>query len=149
MVFGHIGREMTDEEVDDVLRSAGHGLLSLANQSIAYGIPMSYGYETDSRTFVMEFLFQTESKKRTFLVETTEASMCVYQWEDRSDWHSVIASGPMYRVDDDERIQEMATVLGEQCSDIAPWWLRFSSTRDRERAWYELDATSLAGYCGD
>jgi hypothetical protein len=149
MVFGQIGREMTDEEVEDVLCSAGHGLLSLANQSTAYGIPMSYGYETDSATFVMEFLFQPGSRKRTFLFETTEASMCVYRWEDRSDWYSVIASGPMYRVDDEERIREMATVLGEQSSDIAPWWLRFSSTRDRERAWCELDATSVVGICAD
>lgn len=149
MVFGHIGREMTDEEVDDALVAAGHGLLSLAHEDVAYGIPMSYGYETDTQTFVMEFLFQAESKKRTFLAETAEASMCVYRWEDRSDWYSVIANGSLNRIDDNARIQEMASVLGEQCSDIAPWWLRFSDSRERSRAWYVLDATSVVGYCAD
>ena len=149
MVFGHIGRQMAAAEIEEFLRSAGHGLLSLARDDVAYGIPMSYAYERETQTFVMEFLFQTESKKRRFIVGTEEASLCVYDWEGRDDWQSVIAGGPLERVEDDGRIRDMASLLAQQCSDVAPWWLRFSDNRQRDHAWYVLRAMSLEGYCAD
>ncbi len=149
MSFAQVSREMSRDEIDEFLRSQGQGLLSLASHNRAYCIPIVYGYDPDAALFTMELLFQQQSKKRAFLAETEEASLCVYDWNRQNEWQSVIASGPLERVEDSERITEMMALLSGNTDDIVPWSLRSPLSELEGRSWYALDSQSLTGYCAD
>lgn len=148
-MIGQTTREMSREEIDAFLDAQGHGLLSLASQNRGYGIPIVYGYDPDTDLFGMEFLFQTESKKRTFLNESEEASLCVYEWHRQDDWQSVIATGELERIEDPERIAELMALLGSNPADVVPWSVRSPLSELDDRAWYVLDPESLVGHRAD
>lgn len=95
------GIEMSTDEAEDVLRRQGFGVLSLARDSEAYGIPISFGYDGENLYFVL-LRPGEESKKEAFLRETETASFLVYDVAGKHDWQSVIATGRVEPVDDDE-----------------------------------------------
>jgi nitroimidazol reductase NimA-like FMN-containing flavoprotein (pyridoxamine 5'-phosphate oxidase superfamily) len=95
------GIEMSADESDAVLRENGFGVLSLARDSDAYGIPISFGYDGDNLYFVL-LRPGEESKKETFIRETETASFLVYDVGGKHDWRSVIVGGRVEQVDDDE-----------------------------------------------
>lgn len=145
-MIGQTTREMSREEIDAFLDAQGHGLLSLASGNRAYGIPMVYGYDSETALFAMELLCQQESKKRTFLHENEEASLCVYEWNRQDDWRSVVATGPLERVEDSERIAELMALLGGNTADVVPWSVRSPLSELDDRLWYCLDPQSLTGH---
>lgn len=149
MALDRISREMSQEAIDEFLNSRGHGLLSLASQDRAYGIPIVYGYDPEGELFSMEFLFQEESKKQTFLTENEEASLCVYDWESMDSWQSVVATGELVHITDEERIAELMSLLAADNTDVAPWSLRSPLSDLQARAWYLLDPNTLNGYRAD
>ncbi|MGM0592659.1 MAG: pyridoxamine 5'-phosphate oxidase family protein [Halobacteriota archaeon] len=95
------GIEMSDVDADELLQTKGFGVLSLAADGEAYGIPVSFGYDGERLFFV--FLRPAEtSKKERFVDETERASFLVYDVTSAHDWRSVVVSGPIRRLDDDE-----------------------------------------------
>ena len=89
-------RGMSDSELTEQLASTNTGVLSLADDGDAYGIPLAHHYEDDHLYFRLGI---TEgSKKQRFIEETTTATYVVYgdtgaggSWEPDS-W-SIIATG--------------------------------------------------------
>lgn len=95
------GIVMSDDEIDAMLRAKGFGVLSLARDSEAYGVPISFGYDGENRYFVL-LRPGEESTKEAFIRETDTASFLVYDVDGKHDWRSVIVSGRVEPVDDDE-----------------------------------------------
>jgi nitroimidazol reductase NimA-like FMN-containing flavoprotein (pyridoxamine 5'-phosphate oxidase superfamily) len=95
------GIEMSTDEAETVLRQQGFGVLSLARGGDAYGIPISFGYDGENLYFVL-LRPGEESKKEAFIRETETASFLVYDVTDKHDWRSVVVTGRVEPVDDDE-----------------------------------------------
>lgn len=94
------GNPMTDEEVETFLRDHGVGVLALADEGRAYGVPISFGYDGDRLFFV--FLRGETSRKETFAEATTQATLTTFEVGDRHKWESVVVTGTIREVDDDE-----------------------------------------------
>lgn len=95
------GSEMTTAEIDRFLTERGYGTLSLSSGGRAYSVPISFGYDGD-RLFMELLTFGERSKKLEYLEGTEEASLVAMEVNGRSDWRSVVVTGPTEEVDEDE-----------------------------------------------
>ncbi|MFW6435671.1 MAG: pyridoxamine 5'-phosphate oxidase family protein, partial [Halovenus sp.] len=127
----------------------GHGFLSLADQNEAYGIPIVYGYDPEEELFTTELLFEEPSRKGEFLSASEEVTLCVYEWEDLTEWRSVIASGELERVEDRGRISDLMALLAENPADVVPWSYRSPLSDLDDRVWYVLHPDSLTGFSAE
>jgi nitroimidazol reductase NimA-like FMN-containing flavoprotein (pyridoxamine 5'-phosphate oxidase superfamily) len=91
---------MADEEVDVVLERAGVGVLSLARDAEAYGVPVSFGFDGADRVYFVFVGFGPGSRKEAFAEATRRASFAVYEVSDVDDWRSVLVEGPIERTTD-------------------------------------------------
>ncbi|ELZ29841.1 flavin-nucleotide-binding protein [Halogeometricum pallidum JCM 14848] len=91
---------MDEEEVDAFLQRHGIGVLSLADEGDAYGVPISFGYDGERLYFV--FLRGETSQKEAFAETTTRATLTAFDVAGRHEWESVIVAGRLNVVDGDE-----------------------------------------------
>ncbi|SDK03714.1 Nitroimidazol reductase NimA, pyridoxamine 5'-phosphate oxidase superfamily [Halovenus aranensis] len=105
------GIEMTETEIEQFLTEQGHGILALADDADAYGVPISFGYDGEwLYTSLLEF--GDESQKLAYLDETDTACLTTYQVSTRFDWKSVVVRGTVRQVNEDD-IEYMDDVLDE------------------------------------
>jgi nitroimidazol reductase NimA-like FMN-containing flavoprotein (pyridoxamine 5'-phosphate oxidase superfamily) len=83
---------MTDAEIDAVLERHETGVLSLARGDEPYAVPISYGYDDDSRRFCMRLVATPGSDRREFLSGSPRSRFVVYE-EGETTYRSVIATG--------------------------------------------------------
>lgn len=101
--FGEIeGIGMDDAETETFLRERGIGVLSLASDAEAYGVPISFGYDGDDRLYFVFLRVGERSRKEEFAETTERASLTAYDVESKHVWRSVIARGRIRQVADDE-----------------------------------------------
>ncbi|KAB1186716.1 MULTISPECIES: pyridoxamine 5'-phosphate oxidase family protein [Haloferax] len=94
---------MSDEEVDNLLREQGVGVLSLADDGVAYGIPISFGYDAELGRLYFIFLRPGElSRKEDFAERTVRASFAVWDSPSRYEWKSVVVDGELLPIADEE-----------------------------------------------
>lgn len=92
--------EMAPEEIDEFLGSHETGVLSLAKEEQPYAIPISYGYDVESRRFYFRLVSRPNSEKRTFLDSTPQARIVIYDaTEDETVYWSVVAIGTLEEID--------------------------------------------------
>jgi nitroimidazol reductase NimA-like FMN-containing flavoprotein (pyridoxamine 5'-phosphate oxidase superfamily) len=103
------GSEMTPAEVDELLTERGYGTLSLSAGGRAYSVPISFGYDGD-RVFMELLTFGEHSRKLEYLEGTDEACLVAMEVEGQSDWRSVVVTGPIEEVDEDEAAYHEAVV---------------------------------------
>ncbi len=134
------GIEMDEEAAEELLRREGVGVLSLADDSLAYCVPVSFGYADRSIYFV--FLQPSEdSEKIAFADATREASFLAFIRPSRHNWQSVIARGPIHRLDEGEWDE-----LVEAMADNAWFPSLFAETEPmQDLLGYELRVDSLTG----
>lgn len=105
------GIEMSPQEVDQFLYEQGHGILSLADDADAYGIPISFGYDGD--VLYMSLLqFGEGSEKLGYLEETDTACLTTYHVSTRFDWKSVVVRGEFREVSGSE-VEDLENTLDE------------------------------------
>lgn len=96
------GIEMDREAVDAFLREQGRGILSLTDGHEAYGVPVSFGYDGEASCYFVFLRVGERSKKEQFAEQTDRASLALYDVTSKHVWTSVIASGPLRQITDDE-----------------------------------------------
>ncbi|TYL36530.1 hypothetical protein CV102_22170 [Natronococcus pandeyae] len=134
---------MTDDELEAFLYGRGTGVLSLSQGGHSYGIPVSYGYDSDHGRFVLDLGFGPESKKRSFLETTERSCLTVYEWTAPTDWRSVVATGELDELSDgidhdlEELYYEYAKDVEISVFDHPP--------EEVELQWYTLEIDELTG----
>jgi uncharacterized protein len=96
------GIEMDDQGIDTFLREQGVGILSLTDGREAYGVPISFGYDDKDSCYFVFLRAGEQSKKEQFAEKTERASLTVSDVTSKHVWTSVIASGPLRTVGDNE-----------------------------------------------
>lgn len=96
------GIHMSPAEVTEFLYEQGVGTLSLARDRTAYAVPVSFAFDGTDRLFFELIKFGHGSKKLDFADETEIACFVTFNIESPLRWRSVIATGPLDRVGDDE-----------------------------------------------
>lgn len=95
------GLEMNDQEINRTLEELGHGILALARDGDAYAVPVSFGFD-GGRIFLYLIRFGDDSKKIDYSKRTNRACLTTYHTESRFDWKSVIVTGTLHEVADDD-----------------------------------------------
>ncbi|MFB6092752.1 MAG: pyridoxamine 5'-phosphate oxidase family protein [Haloquadratum sp.] len=105
------GGRMTDAEIDAYLQEQGSGILALADDSRAYAVPISFGYETGRAVFAY-WQFGAESEKLAYSEATDRACLAAYDINSQFDWRSVLAFGPIEELPPD-RWSEIGELMDE------------------------------------
>jgi len=113
--------EMTDAEVDAFLSRHETGVLSLARDETPYAIPISYGFDEESRDAFLRLVSTPDSEKREFLASNPQARVVVYE-EDGDTYQSVVGVGTLRRVDLDELTPETISQYGDTRRPLFEIW---------------------------
>jgi hypothetical protein len=135
------GTEMDRAGIDAFLAEQGVGVLSLADGDEAYGVPVSFGYDGEATLYFVFLRLGEHSRKEAFAERTDRASLVAYEAPGKHEWRSVIASGPIRRIDDDEWDALRAAI-----EDTAWYPSLFSEAEPmRDIAGWKLEVESVTG----
>lgn len=98
--------EMTDAEIENAIKSARVGLLSLAREDRAYAFPLFF--EHQEGTF---YWHSHPGEKERYIHDTEEACLTLVQGSNKDDWKSVIAFGEPEAVWDNVEMDEVQRIL--------------------------------------
>ncbi|WP_265110185.1 pyridoxamine 5'-phosphate oxidase family protein [Halosolutus halophilus] len=134
--------DMTDAEIDEFLGHRETGVLSLARDNEPYAIPISYGYDEESRVFYMRLVSTPESEKREFLASTPQSRLVVYD-EAESTYRSVIAKGTLESIDPNDLTPGQIAQYGDAKRPLFEIWAEGKDALSIEL--YRLDPETLDG----
>lgn len=134
--------EMSAAEVDAFLSRHETGVLSLAHDETPYAIPISYGFDEESRDVFLRLVSTPNSEKREFLASDPQARLVVYE-EDGEEYGSVVGVGTLHRVELDALTPETIAQYGETRRPLFEIWADGKSDLDIDL--YRFDAERLTG----
>jgi nitroimidazol reductase NimA-like FMN-containing flavoprotein (pyridoxamine 5'-phosphate oxidase superfamily) len=134
--------EMSREETDALLGRHETGVLSLARDDAPYAIPISYGYDAETRTVYLRLVSTPDSEKRAFLSSEPDARIVVYE-EAEPQYRSAVVTGTLREVSTDEMTVERIEQFGDAKRPLFEIW--GDSKADLRIQLYELDADSVSG----
>lgn len=94
--------QMEQEEVKQFLREQGVGVLALSDRDVPYVLPLSFGYDGESRLYFTYLLFGAQSKKEDLSERVERARFLVYSAASMHEWRSVLLTGELEGVPDEE-----------------------------------------------
>lgn len=97
-----LGVEMEDTVIDEVLTERGVGVLSMADEGVPYGVPLSFGYDREDTLYFVFLGATTELRKETYAERADVASFTTFDISPDGAWRSVIVAGPLNRIEIDE-----------------------------------------------
>jgi len=136
--------EMDPAEIDSFLSGHETGVLSLARDGSPYSIPISYGYDADSRTFYLRLVSTPHSDKREFLGSSPEARLVVYDGDDEGTvYESVVATGALEAIDPSDLSIEQIEQYGDARQPLFEIWGEGRDELDIKL--YEFEPAELSG----
>ncbi|WP_338740805.1 pyridoxamine 5'-phosphate oxidase family protein [Haloplanus salilacus] len=105
-------RRLDRDEIDEVLVRNGIGLLAMVDDGRPYAVPMSFGYDADRMVFPMQWGGGRQSRKSRIIESNPNVCLTVYEQgdDDEAIWRSVVITGELYEIADDEREQAYASL---------------------------------------
>ncbi|ELZ74978.1 pyridoxamine 5'-phosphate oxidase family protein [Haloferax larsenii] len=134
--------ELSSDAIDELLARHETGVLTLARSDEPYAIPISYGYDPESKRFYLRLVSTPESEKRQFLTSSPQARLVIYEEAGRT-YRSVIAEGTLNQVDPDEMTVEHIVQYGDAKRPLFEIW--GETKRNLDIQLFELDAETLSG----
>lgn len=95
-------QRMDEEEIETYLELHNLGVLALSTDDAPYLLPMSYGYDGDSRLY-FTYILGKESRKAELSNAVGRASFLVYRAETMFHWRSVVLVGSLRELSESER----------------------------------------------
>lgn len=130
---------MDEAEVEDRLHSEVAGVLSLADEGRAYGVPVHHHYDGGSLYFRLGD--DDHSRKLAFAETTEEASFVLFGVEEPESW-SVLVTGAFGRLPEEERAAFDEAEINERFGPVRV----FDEAIDEvELALYELTIETVTG----
>lgn len=93
--------DMDDSEIQDFLTNEGMGVLGLPTGGAPYLLPMSFGFDGESRLY-FSFFVGGESRKVELSRQAETASFLVYSADSIFFWESVLLQGSLGELPDSE-----------------------------------------------
>ena len=131
---------MGREEAEERLREAETGVLSLAGDGEAYGLPLAHHYEGGDAV-VFRLGVDETSEKVAFVESTERASYVVYGYDSPEHSWSVIVQGPIHPVSPSDERFDVAEI-NRQYPDIR---IFDEDVAEIEIQLYELRIESITG----
>lgn len=99
-------RELTDEQIDEVLASQMYGHLGMVVKDEQYIVPMTYAYRDD-----VLYFFTYDSKKLQALQENPNVCFQVEDLGEEHSWKSVIVWGQFEELTNEEKNDAMTVLM--------------------------------------
>lgn len=133
--------EMSEDAIGTFLQSRGDGVLTLHGDSSA-SFPVSFGFDSETRRCIFQFLSRMDSEKRDELADETSATLVAYDITDPDDWTSVVIDGVLEELSTPRDVQrevyvDQATPIGMSVFD--------TEGADLDATWFELRPTDISG----
>ena len=146
--------DLDEDGVREVLESEPFGVLSMCDDGVPYGIPMSFGYHDGDIYF--EFGDAGDEGRKFEVLETNPvASLTVYaldrsRWGDSTAnvlptgfaWASVIVTGRVEKVENPSDEARDAVFDARRPSPANPWG---GSMAETELSFYKMDVETVEG----
>lgn len=133
---------MSDSEIDAVLGRHETGVLALAEGDEPYAVPISYGYDDDSRRLCMRLVATAGSDRTRFLSGSPRVRFVVYE-EGETVYRSVIATGRLEEIPRSELTPDHVARYGTAKRPLFEIW--DAPQTDLDVDLYELDPAELTG----
>jgi uncharacterized protein len=131
--------EMDDSEIRSFLSTQKTGVLGLPDEGAPYLLPLSFGYDGDSRLY-FTYLLGSNSRKEELTERAEGASFLAFSVDTAYNWESVLLSG---------RISTVSESSWDELEDVlADAWrpsLLESASHSGEIAVYEFRVDDYAG----
>jgi len=92
---------MSESEIGSFISHRNVGVLGLPDQGAPYLIPMSFTFDDEQRLF-FTFVLGTNSRKEALADRAEQASFLVYDATSAFIWESVVLTGELTQLADDE-----------------------------------------------
>lgn len=138
------GAEMSEEAKRSLLESERHGVLSMGAGNRGYGLPVAYRYVEENDHIVLGFVDALGSKKQQFADQSEEVTLTVYNFEDVDSWESVIVTGTIQQVSEEDVPDQLSTLFFFE-EDGAASDRRAYDFDEYERTRYELRIEDITG----
>ncbi len=138
-----LGTAMNERDIDDLLDSAGWGVLALAADDVPYSLPVSFAYDGETVRFV--FLEAGGSNtKFDYIADGKTARLLVTRTSGRFDWQSVSVVGPVEAVEQDsDEWEEHLRIIDESHAWFSADFER-SDSIEKLQGW-QLEAEEIHG----
>lgn len=93
-----LGMELDESGIDELLTEAGVGILSMCDDGVPYGVPLSFGYDGADSIYFVFLGSTTELRKETYAEGSDVASFATFDIGPDGAWRSVIVAGPLDRI---------------------------------------------------
>jgi len=94
-------REMDEESINACLSSGSTGVLGLPGEEAPYLLPLSYGFDGEDRLY-FTYVLGESSRKGELTARAELARFLVYEAETPFRWRSVLLTGRLERVPEDQ-----------------------------------------------
>lgn len=94
--------EMDEAEIAALLEREGVGVLALNDDPVPYLLPMSFGYDGENALYFVFLVLGERSRKVDLSDRATRASFLVYTATSMHEWQSVMLTGTIDEVSDEE-----------------------------------------------
>ncbi|MDQ2052620.1 pyridoxamine 5'-phosphate oxidase family protein [Natronolimnohabitans sp. A-GB9] len=141
--MGDIGASISTRMAEKFFATRGHGVLSLANDDDAYGVPVSYGYDPATERCIIHLVVEPSSKKVQFLETADTVTLTAYEYDADAAWQSVIATGSLVELSSDDVAEQAAAIFFTRAAYTDVTARRESDPADVH--WYELEIETLTG----
>ena len=132
---------MDAAEAERRLREAEAGVLALADDGVAYAVPLSPYYE-DGVVYLRMSDDDDDPRKLRFVDATVEATFLVYGVEGPDDSWSVLCAGPLRHVTDPAAVGFDTATINERFGALR---IFDEAVQDVELRLYALDVERLTG----
>lgn len=92
---------MDDAEIRDFLLNQGMGVLGLPSEDVPYLLPMSFGFDGESRLY-FTYVLGDSSRKDRLSARSESACFLVYSADTMFVWESVLLTGSLDELPEDE-----------------------------------------------
>jgi nitroimidazol reductase NimA-like FMN-containing flavoprotein (pyridoxamine 5'-phosphate oxidase superfamily) len=116
--LGEYGMERMDaDEIGQFLATQKTGVLGLPSENGPYMLPLTYGYDGDSRLF-FTFVLGASSRKETLSDRAENATFLVFQVDSMFVWESVLLSGSIETLPESQRDVALEALTGAWRPDV-------------------------------
>jgi len=106
-------KDLSKEEMDNLLTTVGDGVLALSNGDVPYCIPFGFVY-IEGKIYLSMF---PRGRKWEIYQENKKVCFNVFVWnEDHTEWSSVVIDGEMVQLED---LKEIERVVKQRAANVA------------------------------
>lgn len=135
------GHRLDKPAIDRLLEEVGVGVLSMVNDGVPYGLPLSFGYDGHDSLYFVFAGHSQDGRKVTYAEEARRVSFLVYDIESKDSWRSAILAGGFRRIDPDEWDAARGAIIDNA---FRPKLLTETDIREDPRVWV-LEADEKSG----